>query len=80
MHVHDDQSPHGLCDDGRPVVAAEPHAVRLLPLLERDDELIIWLAGLYEDTVIIYKTEKSALDEKVAEGKDLPAHEPREEW
>ena len=23
---------------------------------------------------------KRALDQKVAEGKDLPAHEPREEW
>ena len=46
VHVHDDQSPHGLCDYGRPVVAAEPHTVRLLPLLERDDKLIVWLTGL----------------------------------
>ena len=52
------QSPHCLCDDGRPVVAAEPHAVRLLALLERDDELVVRLAGLHEDMVIIYKTEK----------------------
>ena len=40
------QSPHSLCDDGRPVVAAEPHAVRLLPLLECDDELVVGLTGL----------------------------------
>ena len=39
------------------MVAAEPHAVRLLALLERDDELVVWLAGLHEDMVIIYKTE-----------------------
>ena len=28
------------------MVAAEPHAVRLLPLFERDDELVVGLAGL----------------------------------
>ena len=58
------------------MIAAEPHAVRFLALLERDDELVVGLAGLHEDTVFTYKTEKSALDE----GKDLPAHEPQEEW
>ena len=51
------QSPHCLCDDGRPVVAAKPHAVRLLALLERDDELVVRLAGLHENMVRIYKTE-----------------------
>ena len=38
--------PHGLGDDSRSVVAAEPHAVRLLALLEGDDELVVGLAGL----------------------------------
>ena len=28
------------------MVAAEPHAVSLLPLLESDDELVVWLTGL----------------------------------
>ena len=62
------------------MIAAEPHAVRFLALLERDDELVVGLAGLHEKMVRIYKTDKSALDEKVAEGQDLPAHELREEW
>ena len=52
-------SPHSLCDDGRPVVAAEPHAVCLLALLERDDELVVRLAGLHDDTLMITKTEES---------------------
>ena len=56
--IKDHLSPHSLCDDGRPVVAAEPHAVRLLALLERDDELVVGLAGLHENMVVIYKTEK----------------------
>ena len=62
------------------MIAAEPHAVRLLALLERDDELVVRLAGLYDDTVRIYKTEKKCSLQRVAEGKDLPAHELREEW
>ena len=40
------------------MVAAKPHAVRLLALLERDDELVVGLAGLHEKMVRIYKTEK----------------------
>ena len=39
------------------MIAAEPHAVRLLALLERDDELVVGLAGLHEKVVVIYKTE-----------------------
>ena len=37
---------HGLGDDAGALVAAEPHAVRLLAFLECDDELIVGLRGL----------------------------------
>ena len=40
------------------MIAAEPHAVRLLALLERDDELVVGLAGLHENMVRIFKTDK----------------------
>ena len=56
--IKDHLSPHSLCDDGRPVVAAEPHAVSLLALLERDDELVVGLAGLHENMVRIFKRDK----------------------
>ena len=62
------------------MIAAEPHAVRLLALLERDDELVVGLAGLHENMVVILRQTKSDHDQKVADGKDSPAHEPREEW
>ena len=35
------------------MIAAEPHAVRFLALLERDDELVVGLAGLHEGMVKI---------------------------
>ena len=37
---------HGLGDDAGALVAAEPHAVRLLAFLECDDELIVGLRSL----------------------------------